>query len=214
MVLFSASLFAILLVYLDSDATETRTLIHGLVIANAVLAAISYLVSLHLLSDTTLNLFNLPRAYFVQDLRVLIAGTVVIFLDAILLIVIYEALAKRLLHWAFLRIYFSMTLVLVFDQLFFAAAAFAPSPQYYDILVNGLIGKSVAALFYSFVLWLYNKFLAVPDANTDSRLPFDVYSLLSYRQRYDLLGQKYDLLEERVQERTKELVHVLSLIHI
>jgi|GEM_PF-4011638 len=213
-ILFTASMFAILLVYIDSDADETRKLIHGLVIANAALALLSYISSLHLLSDATENIFNLPRAYFVQDLRVVIAGTVVVFLDAILLIVIYEALSKRLLRWMFLRIYLSITFVLVFDQILFTTVAFAPSPQYVSILINGLIGKVASALFYSFVLWTYQRYVSAPDSIVGERRPFDVFSLLSYRQKYDLLGKEYNLLDDRVRDRTRELQRVNKCLQL
>ncbi len=70
-VLFTASLFAVLLVYVEKDASEARKLIYGLLLANAVLSGLSLLAALHLKSPATRNVFNLPQEFFVQDMRVM-----------------------------------------------------------------------------------------------------------------------------------------------
>jgi hypothetical protein len=46
-VMFTANLFAVLLVYLKEDALEARKLVYGLVLANAGLTLVSLLVSAH-----------------------------------------------------------------------------------------------------------------------------------------------------------------------
>ena len=46
-VMFTAKLFAVLLVYIKEDALEARKLVYGLVLANAGLTLVSLLVSAH-----------------------------------------------------------------------------------------------------------------------------------------------------------------------
>lgn len=196
-VLFTSTLFAVLLVYIHEDAIEARKLIYALVMANISLAILSVLVTMH---TTTTDPNQSPH----QFLRIMSVGTVCLLIDTILLIVIYEALGYR---WfgSFLRILFTTTAVLWTDQLLFATAAFYGEPNLKSIVVSGLIGKSASGLLYSCILWAYVRWRGSAPEERASGYSWDVFRLLSYRQKFDLLGVEYDILEDRVQQRTVEL---------
>lgn len=203
-VLFTATLFAVLLVYIHEDALEARKLIYGLIMANISLAALSFAAGLHVRSPATINEFNLPPEFFASDLRVMIVGTLCLFFDTILVIVVYEALSHRWLG-SFFRLFLTVTGVLCFDQFLFATGAFAGTDEYTAKLVSGLIGKVFSGLFYSLVLWTYLRWSGNKSVVREPGYSWDVFQLLSYRQKFDLLGKEYDVLEERVRERTVKL---------
>lgn len=203
-VLFTATLFAVLLVYIHEDAIEARKLIYALVLANMSLAALSMATGLQLQSPATSNSFQLPLEYFVSDVRVIFVGTFCLFIDTILVIVVYEALNHRRFG-SFLRIFLTVTGVLCLDQLMFTTGAFIGTEGYSAKLFSGLIGKCVSGLFYSSVLWAYLQWLGNKHVERAPGYSWDVFQLLSYRQKFDILGEEYDVLEERVQQRTAEL---------
>ena len=196
-VLFTATLFAVLLVYIHEDAVEARKLIYAMVIANVCLAILSFVVSLHV---GTSQPIESPHKFA----RLMGVGTVCLLLDTILLIVIYEAIGFRSLG-SLPRIFLTMTTVLAIDQVLFATGAFAGEADFRSKLVDGFIGKSVSALFYSCILWAYLRFVGSQPTERAPGYSWDVFRLLSYRQKFDLLGEEYDILEERVEKRTAEL---------
>ncbi len=213
-VLFTSTLFMVLLVYIREDAIEARKLIYALVLANISLALISYAAGLHVDHPGTFNAYNLPRDFFVSDLKIMAVGTGCLLIDTILLIVVYEAIGLRRLG-SFPRILATITVIVCLDQILFATGAFYGDADFRQKLVSGLVGKSGSAFIYSLILWAYLRWGGTGAAERPPRFPWDVLRMLSYRQKFDLLGAEYDVLEERVQQRTVELreanVHLQDL---
>lgn len=203
-VLFPSTLFAVLLVYIYEDAIETRKLIYALLMANISLALLSYSAGFHVTNPETINAYNLPREFFWSGLRIMTVGTLCLFLDSILIIVMYEALAFRRLG-LFIRILLTMTAVLCLDQILFVTGAFVEDKTYQAKLVSGLVGKSGAAVFYSIILWAYLRLRGQQPPPRAAGYSWDIFRVLSYREKYDQLGEKFDALEERVLQRTAEL---------
>lgn len=179
-VLFTATLFAVLLVYIQEDAIEARKLIYALVMANIILAMLSFAAGLQVQSPATLNRFNLLPKFFISDLRIMVVGTLCLFFDTILVIVIYESLSHR---WfgSFLRIFLTMTAVLCFDQFAFTTGAFFESESYFSKLISGFVGKCVSGLFYSSILWGYLQWRGNKHFERAPGYSWDVFQLLSYR---------------------------------
>ncbi len=191
-VLFTGSLFAVLLVYIREDAQEARKLIYGLLAANLVLSLFSVIVGLHFGRPAARNLLGLPEQIFFQNPRILVAGTLTLFADALLIILLYETVSRFLRQSLFLRISTTMSLVLVFDSIVFTTLSFLGQDAYFSILVSGIIGKLVAGIFYSSMLAIYlNQF----DASDADRMSFvrdigDLFGILTYRQKYEILRTK------------------------
>src|SRR5262245_30010667 len=146
--LFPASLFAVLLVYIREDAKEARNMIYGLLAANVSASLLGLLVSQHLHGPLSVNALALPAELFVQSPRLFIVGTLVLFADTILIILVYEAVS-RVLRPLLLRIWASLALVLSFDTLLFVTGGFVEHPAYREILLSGIVGKNTAALVYA-----------------------------------------------------------------
>jgi|GEM_PF-4542470 len=197
-VLFTATLFAFLLVYIHEDAAEARLLLIGLAIANIILVLFSRLFSLHLDSVLGRAFLDVPRELFAQDLRVMVVGTATLLLDGVLLAALYELLCRVFPRWSLLRAYLSLSLVLVFDSLVFVTGCFLGRPDYVQILGAGIAGKLFAAFFFALALSvaqsMYRRWL--PEPSTDEVSREEVFSLLTYRQRYRRLRETEDQLNQ------------------
>ncbi len=229
-VLFTSSLFALLLVYIREDASEARKLIYGLVIANLALEASFLLVSRQMNSPGVLNMFNLPHDLFERNPRVVWFGTAALFLDGAILIILYEWVSRHVRRSLFLRIYFSMVLVLLLDTLVFATGSFWGQPLFASLLLSGLAGKTVISVLYAAILTGYLRLfeksgyaLSRGEAGIQ-----DLFEFFTYRQKYEVLQQRVvrdaltglynrsffdDVLPGEVQ-RTYHLGHSLALLII
>ncbi len=192
-ILFSASIFTFLLVYIREDASEARSLIYGIVAANLSLALIFMLVKLQLGSSLTSAPDALAQQSGFGDLRVFMIGTVVLGLDVVLAIVVYEFMARLLKRALFLRIFLTLALVLAVDTLAFQTIAFYREPFYSEAVLAGFVGKTGAAVIYAFLL---SQFLQVFEHRNDALGGSatdhlrDIFAIMTYRQRYDLLRER------------------------
>jgi diguanylate cyclase (GGDEF)-like protein len=189
-VLFTGTLFTILLVYIREDAPEARKLIYGLLAANLTVAILSFLLGMHLSSGSLDNPFGLRREIFSQGFRVMVVGVSVLVVDIFLILILYEVVAKWITSSLFLRIYTSMFLVLTVDTLLFVTGSFAEQPNYWSVLTSAIIGKACTAAIYSGILTAYFRLLP-KDAKAerdDSGIGVrDLFGVLTYRQRYEAI---------------------------
>ena len=189
---FPASLFAVLLIYLREDANEARHMIYGLLVANVSAAGMGLIVSHHLEGALAFNPLGLPAEVFVQSPRLFIVGTFALFVDSILIVLVYEGLG-RVLRSTWARIFVSLALVLSLDTVIFVTGGFVEHPAYQEILLSHFIGKTAAAAIYATALALFLPSGAALQARAanDARLGLnDLFRVLTYRQRYEeLLAQ-------------------------
>jgi hypothetical protein len=162
-VLFPAILFAVLFVYIREDAQEARRLIYALLAANFVLAGLGLLIAQHFDSPLLFNPHHLAPDLFIQQPRILLVGTLALFADTILIVLIYELVARYLTRSLFLRICISLVAILVFDTLLFVTGSFVESPAYGSILLSGMLGKAVAGAIYAVLLTVYLQRFDVTD---------------------------------------------------
>jgi diguanylate cyclase (GGDEF)-like protein len=184
--LFPGSLFAVLLVYIREDAQEARNMIYGLLAANVSASLLGLLVSQHLGGTLAVNPLALPAELFVQSPRLFVVGTLALFADTILITLVYEAVSRSV-RPLFLRIWLSLTLVLVFDTLLFVTGGFFEHPAYREILLSGMVGKIAAAVIYAAALTLYLPRAAGTGAGDARPGLGDLFQVLTYRQKYEAL---------------------------
>ncbi len=187
-IMFTASIFAILLVYIREDALEARKIIYGIMLANLIMSLLMIIFGWQLQLKDTLNFLNLSPGLFTQNARVAIAGTVALFADVLLIIFVYEALWRWVTKRHFLCIYLTMALILVFDTLLFATGAFLGQPNYTAILISGVIGKLIMAVPFALVMTLYLYY--GEHTKRDPQSFVDIFDTLSYRQKFELARQQ------------------------
>ncbi|NNF51713.1 MAG: GGDEF domain-containing protein [Gammaproteobacteria bacterium] len=192
-ILFSASIFTFLLVYIREDASEARSLIYGIVAANLSLAVIFSLVNVQSASPLAMVQAMPGESTAFQDLSIFLIGTVVLALDVVLTIVIYEFVARLLKRLLFLRIFITLAIVLAVDTFAFLTIAFYGEPFYAQAVTAGLVGKTAAAVVYAALL---AGFLQLFEDRSDSLAGSagehlrDVFAIMTYRERYDLLREE------------------------
>lgn len=152
------------------------------------MSSLLILFSFHIDDPLTSNFFNLPKELFLQSPRIWIVGTIALIIDTILLILVFEMLSRWLTGQLFLRVYLSMTIVLVIDTFPFVTGSFVERPEYGSILLSGIVGKCTMGLFYSASLTIYLRFLDKPVEHEPFALN-DLFNVLTYRQKYERLQE-------------------------
>jgi diguanylate cyclase (GGDEF)-like protein len=159
-------------------------MIYALLTANVSASLIGLVVAQHLSGPLAVNPLGLTPELFAQSPRLFLVGTLTLFADTILIILVYEAVS-RILRPLLLRIWASLAIVLVFDTLIFVTGGFVEHPAYVEILLSGILGKVGAAVVYAVALTLY-----LPRAGTreDSHPGLgDLFQVLTYRQKFEAL---------------------------
>ena len=190
MVFFPIGLVAILLVYIREDAREASKLVYGLVAANLFSALLFGLAAQHLILEGSSSFLAVPAELLTVEGRVLAAGTIVLLLDALLVILTYEALGRWLTRLLPVRLIATLAVVLAFDSLAFATIAFSGSELFLPVLAGGGVGKLTMAVFYGLALFLYLRFVEPRESGVDDETPFaDIFYALTYRQKYEVERQ-------------------------
>ena len=192
-VLFNASLFAVLLIYIREEVAEARKLIYGLAFANATLTIFILLVGLHLHVIPSEQISDIPLQVFNFTPRVLIAGTLILTADVLLIVIIYEFLS-RYINSLFLRIYCAMAVVLIFDTLIFTTSSgiISQQEQYLDFLASAMFGKLFLGIIFSLILTIYLKYFGNKEYTShgkESEIK-GIFTYLTYRQKYEILSKE------------------------
>ena len=183
-VLFSGKL-VMLLLYIKEDAATVRQPIYGLLLGNALMIGLVLILRLHAISPLPDG--KLPDIGFIDQMGwLMVWGTSLLFIDAILIILLYEKLAPYLRNAFLARILISVACVLTFDQAgFFTALHFvAGAPM--AVFFGGWFAKMGAALAYSLMLVAYLRCFEARQIAVPRGLS-DIFDTLTYRERYEAL---------------------------
>ena len=217
-ILFSASLFTILLIYLKKGVRTTRNLIFGIVMTNMAFTLFSGFVDLQIgITDKNIKPLSLDNNIFALETRSFIVGTILLIVDAFLIVILYEFFQVRV-KWLklFPRLIITLLLILNLDAFLFVTGSFWGNPGINDIMTGQVIGKSIAALFFATVLFLYLRYLdksknSSSIINEDGKE--DILSILNYRGKFEKLKTEKAISEEQLQKiisvKTSELESAL-----
>ncbi|WP_417857780.1 PAS domain-containing protein [Xanthomarina gelatinilytica] len=200
-VFFTLTLFTLLAIYIKEDASETKKIIYALLIINIIMSILLIIYSWHFNETTAINQFEISTALIDVSARVLLVGTIALFLDSLLIIIIFEFISKKI-RFLFLQICITMFIVVSFDTLFFFTLAFWNSEDLKSILISGFISKSVFTLFYSIVFYVYLKYFDFKDKDLIHIKIKDVFKPLSYKQKFDTA---LDVIKKAENDRIVEL---------
>ena len=210
-VLFVGSLFAVLLIYLREDATEVRNVVYALVVVNVMVVVTYYFLFFSSKLDTGANLFQLPKGAFSVSawVRLKLVGTILLFLDALLIIILYERIS-RITRDLFFRILLTMLLVLAFDSICFAVGTFGGSPDLKSMLLSGLVSKSISGIVFSMICTFYLNFFE-RGQHRNTKLG-DVFHFLTYRQKYELIQKEQEIVQLEAEAKQQELKRINELV--
>jgi signal transduction histidine kinase len=204
MVLFTGNLFALLLIYLREGVPATRTLVYGILLANATLGIFTAFTQWQIwLAGGGVDQ-QIPYEFFGVSYRAFGIGVVVMLLDGLLMIVLYELLFFQL-TWAplLMRLMVAMLGVLYFDSVMFGVLSYWGRPDFAELLTGNMMGKSLAGVTYSTALWFYLDHSAKAGVRPELERPRelrDVFSIITYRERYERMAQALAASEERLRQ--------------
>lgn len=204
-VLFTGKLLLLLLVYIREDAEVVRQPIYGLLVGNLVIIAVVLLVSY----QTRVGTSSAGTAIDIvaESTWLSVWGTILLFVDSIAMILIYERLARVGRIGLFARLWLSVVVVLAFDQLAFFSLLYASFGVPITAGFGGFVGKVAASGLFSLVLWAYLRWLeGLMDANEMPSRIRDVFDVLTYRQRFEALHEtaQIDVLTDARNRRALE----------
>ncbi|ESY19860.1 MULTISPECIES: GGDEF domain-containing protein [unclassified Mesorhizobium] len=184
-VLFSGKLVMLLLLYMKEDAATVRQPIYGLLLGNALMIGLVLILRLHDIS--ALSDGKLPDIGFIDQMGwLMVWGTTLLFIDAILIILLYEKLGRYLRKAPFSRILICVACVLTFDQAGFFTALHFVAGAPIAVFFGGWLAKMGAAFAYSAMLVAYLRWFETRQVVAPRGLS-DVFDTLTYRERYEAL---------------------------
>jgi diguanylate cyclase (GGDEF)-like protein len=113
-------------------------------------------------------------------------GTLILFADCIVMILLYERLRSLRRGYLLLRLALTGALVLSFDQAAFFAGLHYLTGAPLSVLFGGWASKMAAVAIYACLGTAYLRWLELPRRRDNrSRRLTDVFDLLTYRERYE-----------------------------
>ena len=184
-VLFSGKLMLLLLVYIREDAVVVRQPIYGLLIGNVLLLALAALMRMHGAGAFAAE-HQSDFGFLDQMGALMVWGTLILFADCIMMILLYERLRALRGNYLLLRLMLTGALVLSFDQAAFFAGLHYLTGAPLSVLFGGWASKMAAVAIYACLGTAYLRWLELPRRRDNrARRLTDVFDLLTYRERYE-----------------------------
>ena len=182
-ILFGGLLFAILLIYIKEGVAKARAVIIGVVISHLIMSVMFKVANAYQFADSQLSdviISNALNSSFIQ----LLMYTVVLIIELLMLVVIYQFLIQKFKKQPFLiTLAIPLLSVLTFDALILNLMSLHKESS----LISEIISKSLIAILYATLLYFYLKYFD----EEKKRLKFitnqsiDIFSILKYNKIQD-----------------------------
>ncbi|MCV9996981.1 GGDEF domain-containing protein [Pararhizobium sp. YC-54] len=188
-VLFAGKLMMILLLYVKEDAATVRQPIYGLLAGNFLTVALSLLLQMHQTVSAVPN--RSADLAFIDEMGwLMLWGTLLLYLDSLLIILLYERIGRFMRGLLTLRFLICGVVVLTFDQAGFYLALHALNGAPAEVFWGGWVAKMGAAVLYSTVLGAYLHFSSHSVLSVSRQPIGDIFNALTFRERYEDLLSK------------------------
>lgn len=188
-VMFAGKLAFFLLLYIKEDAESMRQPVYGLLLGNILMVVLA--VILRAYSGTvSLPGYNVDLPFLDQIGFLMVWGTVLLFVDLIAMVIIYERLGAMVTNTVPGRIFISLAVVLSLDQVFFYVGLNLLSGVPVSAFYGGWIAKIGAAGFFSMMLTLYLRIIEKSTPRSRPQKAGDIFDRLTYRHRYEKLVER------------------------
>jgi diguanylate cyclase (GGDEF)-like protein len=185
--LFSGKLAMLLLLYIREDAETVRQPIYGLFFGNMLTVALVWM--LHFYTPATLGVK--PDLWLLDNLGVLmIWGTVLLFVDALGLVLLYERLGRVMGGRVALTAATALLIVLSFDQVMFYAVLRLMTGAPISALFGGGLAKIACGLVNGGLIGIYLRWFDTSQAPAAGQPIGDLFDRLTYRGRYQRLLER------------------------
>jgi len=204
MVFFTGSLFAVLIIYIQEDALETRKVIYGLLVANLSLALLMFLFTLGMDEFRVNNIYNIPKELLLQNSLVLALGTIILLIDTIAIIFTYNIISKYI-PTLFLRILFTMIFIVLLDTFLFSMVMSRSTMDFQNNLISGILSKGMSAFVYSGIFAFYLMYFEQGyDKSTNRADSYkDIFNTLTFRQKYEDVSRRIKIKTKALEDSQK-----------
>jgi diguanylate cyclase (GGDEF)-like protein len=186
-ILFTGKLLMLLLVYIREDAQVVRQPIYGLLVGNLLIVALGFVMRQHEL--VAMSPQRAADFGLIDEMgSLMVWGSTLLYVDGILIILLYERSRAWFGSNALLRIGVSGAVILTFDQVAFYAGLHVVTGAPLAILIGGWAAKMGAVAFYTPLLTAYLRWFDQARIKRHSSPHLsDVFDQLTYRERYEEL---------------------------
>ena len=214
-ILFSSGLFTVLLIYIKEGVFLTQRFILGIIIANLTFTILAWLTNQQSLAMKGANLVTSGPLYeFKSNIRIFFIGTIILLFDTLIIVILYEYFfIKQKWLTLYTRLLLTMLLVLNFDAVLFTLGSFGDKPGLKNAVVGQLIAKSIAAVFFATILWVYLRYLDKDKKSLKENESYgkeDIFSILTYRSKYERLKTEKAISDEQLQKAIAYKTNVLQ----
>ncbi len=185
-VLFTGKLLLLLLLYIREDAVVVRQPIYGLLFGNVLVFALGFVLRNHGLAAMSAGR-GADFAFLDEMGGLMVWGTAILFLDCIIIILLYERTRAWFGDRVFPRLLVASAMVLTFDQVAFFAGLSLLTGAGLPVLIGGWIAKMGAVALYSVLGTIYLTYFDRPPGRQAAPRLRDVFDTLTYRERYESL---------------------------
>lgn len=188
-VLFSGKLMMILLLYVKEDAAVVRAPIYGLLAGNFLTVGLSFFLRHHQTIGAVPG--RIADLAFIDEMGwLMLWGTMLLYVDALAIILLYERLGRVFKKSTAMRFFVSGVVVLTFDQIGFYFALHVLNGAPIAVFWGGWIAKMLAACAYAALITAYLHYSRISAIPVSPRPIADIFADLTFRERYeDLLDR-------------------------
>ncbi|WP_313528357.1 GGDEF domain-containing protein [Shinella sp.] len=188
-VLFSGKLMMILLLYVKEDAAVVRAPIYGLLAGNFLTVGLSFFLRHHQTIGAVPG--RIADLAFIDEMGwLMLWGTMLLYVDALAIILLYERLGRVFKKSTAMRFFVSGVAVLTFDQIGFYSALHVLNGAPIAVFWGGWIAKMMAACAYAALITAYLHYSRISAIPVSPRPIADIFADLTFRERYeDLLDR-------------------------
>jgi hypothetical protein len=157
-VIFTATLYAILLMFHTEPIVKTRTIIYGLLFSNIIITFLSIITYEQLTVDNYSVNVEFLKTILNYDMTIYMVGSCLFFVDAMLLIIIYQFLNFKMnLLPLFLKFLFPLSIVSLFDSVIFYSVNYFSLADSSNLMISSIVGKQFSVLIFAVVATIYLK---------------------------------------------------------
>tara|TARA_R110000868_G_scaffold4211_2_gene26417 strand:+ start:20254 stop:22887 length:2634 start_codon:yes stop_codon:yes gene_type:complete len=213
-VLISAILFAILLIYIKEGVNSARALIIGILISNFFLIGLIEIINIQEITLRSINNVdvNFSTLFNIHYKRFLV-GTIILLLDFALLVVVYQFFISKIKKpYFFLVLHSALFIVLLFDALAFNILLYYNTAYFLPSLIGHFIGKSIAALIFAIILFVYLTYIDKEIKSTSfiASQKRDILSIFKYRKKYFDLKVEKENVEKKLTAQFEKIITSIS----
>ena len=176
--IYTSTLFAILLIFKSESVAKVRSAIYGVMISNIVLVFLSYISLEQILVDSYSRNTIFLSELFNFDINLFITGTVLLYFDFILILFLFSYVSSKFPKNYFLSFLVSSVITSIVDSFLFYSLNYYSEFEYFELLVGNMFGKTFVCLVLSSVFSFY-YFLSPPKERAGKKLT-DIFTIINF----------------------------------